>query len=88
MLSNLNNFHSLEVVDRVSETQLQVGENSNRIIWRLKGVVLLVASDDELSQQTRDTKTVGSMWGRCLRCWPDIESTMYQRLVSDGLRSA
>ena len=35
--SNLNNFHSLEVVDRVSETQLQVGENSNWIIWRLKG---------------------------------------------------
>ena len=31
------NFHSLEVVDRVSETQLQVGENSDRIIWRLKG---------------------------------------------------
>ena len=27
--SNLNNFHSLEVVGRVSETQLQVGENSN-----------------------------------------------------------
>ena len=26
-LSNLNNFHPLEVVDRVSETQLQVGEN-------------------------------------------------------------
>ena len=24
-----NNFHSLEVVDRVSETQLQVGENSD-----------------------------------------------------------
>ena len=36
-LSNLNNFHSLEVVDSVSETQLQVGENSNCIIWRLKG---------------------------------------------------
>ena len=33
----INNFHSLEVVDRVSETQLQVGENSDRIIWRLKG---------------------------------------------------
>ena len=32
-----NNFHSLEVVDRVSETQLQVGENSNLIIWLLKG---------------------------------------------------
>ena len=26
---HLNNFHSFEVVDRVSETQLQVGENSN-----------------------------------------------------------
>ena len=33
----MNNFHSLEVVDRISETQLQVGENSNLIIWRLKG---------------------------------------------------
>ena len=28
-LSNLNNFHSLELVNRVSETQLQVSENSN-----------------------------------------------------------
>ena len=28
-LSNLNNFHSLEVVDRVNEKQLQVSENSN-----------------------------------------------------------
>ena len=28
-LSNLNNFHSLEVVDRFSKTQFQVGENSN-----------------------------------------------------------
>ena len=37
ILSNLNNFHSLEVVDRVSETQLQVGENSNWIIRRLQG---------------------------------------------------
>ena len=37
ILSNLNNFHSLEVVDRVSETQLQVGENSNWIIWRIGG---------------------------------------------------
>ena len=25
----VNNFHSLEVVDRVSETQFQVGENSD-----------------------------------------------------------
>ena len=37
ILSDLNNFHSLEVVDRVSETQLQVGENSNWTIWRVKG---------------------------------------------------
>ena len=28
---------TFEVVDRVSETQLQVGENSDLIIWRLKG---------------------------------------------------
>ena len=42
ILSNLNNFHSLEVVDRVSETQLQGGENSNWIIWRLKGLSILI----------------------------------------------
>ena len=29
ILSNLNNFHSLEVVNRVSETQLQLSENLN-----------------------------------------------------------
>ena len=28
-------FHSLEVVYRVSETQLQVSENSNQRIWQL-----------------------------------------------------
>ena len=26
---NVDNFHSFEVVDRVSETQIQVGKNSN-----------------------------------------------------------
>ena len=36
ILPNRNNFHSLQVVDRVSETQLQVGENSNLLIWRLE----------------------------------------------------
>ena len=36
-LSNLNNFHLLEVVNRVCETQLQVGENSNLISWWLQG---------------------------------------------------
>ena len=29
ILSILNNFHSLELVDRVSETQRQVGKNLN-----------------------------------------------------------
>ena len=29
ILSNLNNFHSLEVVNRVSETQLQVIQDSD-----------------------------------------------------------
>ena len=37
ILTNLNNFRSLEVVDRVSEAQLQVGENFNQIAWRLEG---------------------------------------------------
>ena len=36
---DLHNFHSLEVVDRVSETQLQVGENSNSINLAVKGFV-------------------------------------------------
>ena len=35
-LSNLNYFYSLEFVNRVSDAQLQVGENSNQIILRLK----------------------------------------------------
>ena len=51
--SDLNNFHSLEVVNRVSETQFQVGENSDWIIWRSKGYsVLLVhqitVTEDEM----------------------------------------
>ena len=37
ILSILNNFNSIEIVDRVSETQHQAGENSNWIIWRVKG---------------------------------------------------
>ena len=32
-------FHSLEVVDRVSETQLQVGENSNIRVSYTKAAV-------------------------------------------------
>ena len=49
-LSDLNNFHSLEVVDRVSETQLQVSENfqvsenSYYIIWLFESVKVLITS--------------------------------------------
>ena len=46
ILSNLNNFHSLEVVDRVSETQLQVSENSDNLA--VKGLTvyrLLICCD-------------------------------------------
>ena len=38
ILSNLNNFHSLKVVDRVSETQLQVGENLKLNNLAVKGL--------------------------------------------------
>ena len=37
ILPNFKTFPSLEVVDRVSETQLQVGGDYNFLIWRLKG---------------------------------------------------
>ena len=37
IMLNVNKFHSLEVVDSVTETQLHMGENFNLIIWRLKG---------------------------------------------------
>ena len=33
----MRNFHPLEVVDRGSEAQLQVGENLNDLIWRFEG---------------------------------------------------
>ena len=36
----MSNFHPLDVVDRGSETQLQVGENFNlnNLIYRLKAI--------------------------------------------------
>ena len=37
-LTNVNNFHPLEVVGRDSETQLQVGENLNKTILRIQGL--------------------------------------------------
>ena len=44
----MNNFHTLEVVDRVSETQLQVGENSDWIFWRLKVKTAVCPSDSSV----------------------------------------
>ena len=40
--SNVDNFHSLEVVGRVSETQLQVGGNSDWIILPVKGFITII----------------------------------------------
>ena len=36
----MSKFHPLEVVDRGSETQLHVGENLNKLTWRVKSYVL------------------------------------------------
>ena len=36
-LDKYDNVHPLEVVDSGSETQLQVGENSNYLIYPFKG---------------------------------------------------
>ena len=55
ILPNLNNFHSLEVVDRASETQLQVGENSNWIIGRLKGWLRLQRQHSSLLLTRQNT---------------------------------
>ena len=33
----MSNFHPLQVVDRGSVTQLQVGENLNKLIYQDKG---------------------------------------------------
>ena len=32
--TNMSNFHTLEVVDRGSEAQIQVGENFHYLIYR------------------------------------------------------
>ena len=36
-LNNVSTFHPLEVVGRGSETQLQVGENLNKITLQVNG---------------------------------------------------
>ena len=61
-LQDSMNFHSLEVVDRVSETQLQVGENSMLIIYR-----------DGVSHKKHGTlNQCGLMLVHRLRRWPNM----------------
>ena len=36
-ISDISNFHRLEIVTSGSETQLQVYDNFNCLIWRAKG---------------------------------------------------
>ena len=36
--SNLNNFHTIEVANRVSDAQLQVSKSSSEITWQFKGI--------------------------------------------------
>ena len=38
----MSNFHPCEVVGRVSETQLQVGEKLNWITYRVKGKLTFI----------------------------------------------
>ena len=39
-----SDFHPLEVVDRGNETQLQLGDNINKITLSVKGLVSICAS--------------------------------------------
>ena len=41
----MSNFQPLEVVDRGSETQPQVGENLNKLTWQDKSYNTYVSSD-------------------------------------------
>ena len=40
----MSNFHPLEVVDRGSESQLQVGANLNKTSWRVKDYYAVMLS--------------------------------------------
>ena len=74
ILSNLNNFHSLEVVDRVSKTQLQVGEHLYWIIWRLKGSSILSEITNKQSDNARCSLAVKCQADfSLLVCWPHID---------------
>ena len=55
--SNLTNFHPIEVVNRVSEAQLQEGANLNKISWRL--TLNQFWSNDADSQSSNNKTTLG-----------------------------
>ena len=70
ILSNLNNFYSLEVVDSVSETQLQVLENSDWIIWRLKGWrIKLIKMENIAPVKINNLRKLGHFSSKCLKIW-------------------
>ena len=57
----MSNFHSFEVVGRGSETQLQMGENLNKIPWYVKGEHFYIMTNQKH----------GDMPGTMLLCtWP------------------
>ena len=56
-------FTHLKFVDRVSETQLQVSENSDWIIWRLKG--LDIYDDIKLKQNPLGSMVYTELSQRC-----------------------
>ena len=64
ILTNRNNFHSLEVVNRVSEAQLQVGENSNQIAWRVERYSYTSESDVYIRQIMTSKEVARVEWVR------------------------
>ena len=64
-LSNRENFHPREVVYRVSETQLQVGENSSQIIWWLMVKTRLVGHGLNTKISTGTSQQQGRNGSKC-----------------------
>ena len=62
LYENVSLFHSLEVVDRVSETQLQVGENSycNSVIYHYACSVGCLVSEFSLTLLSVDCGNIAT----------------------------
>ena len=63
----MSNFHSFEVVDRGSETQLQVGENENYLMGRKWGttyrmMTLICQIYNKEINQTTSVNQIFRMW--------------------------